>query len=576
MTGVQRLVGGRYRLGVLLGTGGSASVFAAVDERTGADVALKILHPHLSDRLVARDAFLAEAERARGLRHPNIVAVHGVGIDEDADAPVAWIAMDRAAGVSLTELVAVRGPLHPTDATAVVDAVLRALEAAHTVGLIHRDVSPANIMVAPDSRGRIAPDAVRLLDFGLADAAGTAALGSDDLLSVEATGRAGVLGNVNYMSPEQVRGDPVDARGDIYQTGAVLHFALTGRPPFVRDSVDLTVRAHLSAPPPVPSVTDRRIPRELDRVVVRALLKNPPDRFATAGQMREALNGPAPVSRAIVPVPDAVSPRTEVTRVLGRTSVPPARRPVAPRPAPLPTALVAADGAAVVGSDGRGSRAGVWFGVTIAALIAALIVTVAVSGTPTASGGAAEPPEATPAVTPPPVTPPAAPATALEPAPPTEADVPDLSRLALGEATAALRAAGLGVGEVRRADSALPAETVLDSSPAAGARVRAGSPVALVVASGSHAIPDVAGQGRDAAAALVQAAGFAPSFAYRDAPAGTPPGTILGTDPAAATVYPVGTAITILEAVPRTPAPTATATPTPPAPTAAPTPGPSR
>ncbi len=212
------------------------------------------------------------------------------------------------------------------------EVVLRALEHAHESGLVHRDVSPANIMLDTDARGCIAPSSIRLLDFGLADAAGAAVVGTDDLLNMHATGRAGVLGNVGYMSPEHVRGEAVDARGDIYQAGAVLYFALTGRAPFVRETIDLTMRAHLAAPPPVPSVTDRRIPRDLDRIVVRALLKNPEDRFATASDMRRALterhnapgeNAGAAAATATIPPPAAPS-RAEVTRVLA--TAPPIRR----------------------------------------------------------------------------------------------------------------------------------------------------------------------------------------------------------------------------------------------------------
>lgn len=563
MSDAVRLISGRYRLGELLGTGGSASVFAAVDADDGSPVALKILHPHLSDRPAARDAFLAEARRAEPLRHPNIVGVRGVGVDETGDAPLAWIALERAAGSSLSEHVAAHGPLPPDQAAVMIDGILRGLEAAHEIDLIHRDVSPANVMVAPDARGVLQIDGVRLLDFGLADAAGKAALGTDDLLSIEATGRAGVLGNVNYMSPEQVRGEAVDARGDVYQAGAVLYFALTARPPFARETTGQTMRAHLAAPPPVPSVTDRRIPRVLDRVVVRAMLKDPADRFASAREMRAALTGPAPaVVAGASALPVAAEPE-EATRVIGRTTVP-------PRALGAPTTI--ADGARPSARPGR-SRAGTWFGVTVAAIVAAMIVAVAASGSPTASGGAAPPSAA--AVDAPVQTEPAAlPAAEPEPAASlsTLLAVPDLARHTVAEALRALADAGLTAGEIRRVDSPLAGETVLESTPAAGARLRAGEAVMLIVASGSHTIPDVAGQGRDAAAAIVQAAGFAPSFAYRSAPAGTPVGAILGTDPAAGTVYAVGTSITILEAVPDAPTPTPTPSRVPPTPTPTPTP----
>ena len=205
---------------------------------------------------------------------------------------------------------------------------------------------------------------------------------------------------------------------------------------------------------------------------------------------------------------------------------------------------------------------------TVAAIIAAMIVAVAATGTPTASGGT-EPPAATPLDAPVQTAPAAPPPAEPEPAAsltPLVA-VPNLARHTVAEALRALADAGLTAGEIRRV-APLAGETVIESTPAAGARLHAGEAVLLIVASGSHTIPDVAGQGRDAAAAMVQAAGFAPSFAYRAAQAGTPAGAILGTDPSAGTVYAVGTSITILEAVPDAPTPS----PTPSRPTPTPTP----
>ncbi|HWI30761.1 MAG TPA: PASTA domain-containing protein [Microbacterium sp.] len=599
------LVSGRFRLGELLGTGGSASVFAAVDTRTGSSIALKILHPHLSERPAARGAFLAEARRAEPLRHPNIVGVLDVGIDDAADAPLAWIALERAAGSSLSEHVARHGPLWPAEAVAVLDGTLRALEAAHAIGLVHRDVSPANIMVAP---GGIDSAGVRLLDFGLADAAGKAALGTDDLLSVEATGRAGVMGNVNYVSPEQVRGEPVDARGDVYQAGAVLHFALTGRPPFPRESTGQTMRAHLETPPPVPSVTDPRIPRSLDRIVVRAMLKDPADRFASAAAMRAALTGlgigaagavpevrAAPVVRtAVTSVTDAVRLPVEelqdeghedegledeglevgglsaerlpaetygITRVLGRTMVPP-RVPGSP------------DSTIAHAPRGRArharSRAGTWFAATTAAIVTVIVVALAATSTPTASV------EAEPSAAPSPT--PTAPPPAPEPEPSVKpivslVTVPDLTRMSVAEAAGVLADAGLVAGAVTLVDSPSLRDTVLESNPASGQRLGRGGAVALTAASGLSTIPDVAGQDRDAALAAVQSAGFAPSLAHRPATAQTPAGRIVGTEPGAGTRLVVGTPISVLESVGSVaPEPTATATPTSrPTPTSTPT-----
>ncbi len=452
------------------------------------------------------------------------------------------------------------------------EVVLRALEHAHESGLVHRDVSPANIMLDTDARGCIAPSSIRLLDFGLADAAGAAVVGTDDLLNMHATGRAGVLGNVGYMSPEHVRGEAVDARGDIYQAGAVLYFALTGRAPFVRETIDLTMRAHLAAPPPVPSVTDRRIPRDLDRIVVRALLKNPEDRFATASDMRRALterhnapgeNAGAAAATATIPPPAAPS-RAEVTRVLA--TAPPIRR----TDGGGSSAFKAA--APTAAPRGR-SRAALWFGATASALIVATIVAVAVTGTPTASGGA--PPQAVSSPEPAASAPTVIAASPAEPIPPQDLrrEVPDLMRQSLAEAEQALRTEGFAVGEIRRVESALPRRPSWRHPPSPGRSSILAQRSSWWWRPGRTRSPTWRDRDATRPAALLQAAGFAPSFAYRDAPSETLPGTILGTSPSAGTLHAIGTVITVFEAVPRTPTASPSPTPDAPTPTTTPTPG---
>ncbi|MDR7182991.1 serine/threonine-protein kinase [Microbacterium trichothecenolyticum] len=600
MSEASGLVSGRFRVAELLGAGGSASVYAAVDVHTGAHVALKILHPHLAQRPVAREAFFAEGRRAQPLRHPNIVGVLGVGVDDAAAAdPVAWMALERAAGLSLAQHVARSGPLTPTDALVVADGVLRGLEAVHRNGLIHRDVSPSNIMVAPGSSGVMVVDRVRLLDFGLADAAGRAALGTDDLLSVDARGQLGVMGNVNYMSPEQVRGMPVDERGDLYQVGAVLAFSLTGRPPFPRETTGRTMRAHLDTAPPAPSSSDARIPRALDRIVIRAMLKDPGARFASAAEMRAAVAAsavaiaPAAASTATPPsvsgLPSAATepadaehtatrvtgailaaqlpgsvvatvPSSEHTRVLGRTMVP-------PRVAGAFTAAGAATGR---GPRRARSATGAWLGGAVAAAVLSVVVVLAAMSEPTASVDSQPTTAATPVVSVPAPQPDPEPEPAVQPASTTT--VPELARLTLSEATSALAALGLSLGAVTLVDSSFPADLVLESSPAAGRRVADDATIALTVATGANAVPDVAGKLRSDAAAAVQAAGFVPAFSTRPASAGTAPGEILGTTPAPGTRLSVGETVTLLESEPEEPQPTPTANPTAPQPTATPTP----
>ena len=204
------LIAGRFRIIGLLGSGGSASVFEARDFELNRTVALKILHPHLSMTEKMRRGFLLEATFSQDLTHPNIAAVLDSGVHGTDSDSFVWIALELAPGISLAERVGRVGALQLDDALTVADGVLAALEAAHAKGMVHRDVSPANVMVDYPATGALRPADVRLVDFGLADAIGRSTAASDILRSERTdTGRDGVLGSVNYMSPEQAMGRPV-------------------------------------------------------------------------------------------------------------------------------------------------------------------------------------------------------------------------------------------------------------------------------------------------------------------------------------------------------------------------------
>jgi serine/threonine protein kinase len=544
------LVSGRYRLGELLGTGGSASVFSAVDVRDDSALALKILHPHLSADEAAREALFREARAAAGLRHPNIVAVLDVGLHGAGSDAQAWIALELAHGVSLAEHVELHGVLGSLQTVALAGGVLRGLEAAHAAGLVHRDVSPANIMVSPGADALLTPDDVRLVDFGLADAAGRPAL-AGPAPEGAASAPGGALGSVNYVSPEQASGGSVDARGDIYQLGAVLYFALTGRPPFPRDSAAETVHAHLSAPPPVPSVAQPRIPRGVDRLVVKAMLKSRDDRFQSATEMLLAVDalrvGTAPVETRTLLLP---SPRTASSERRPRLVATPLAVPVVPA-APEPVAETPDDGS--------------WLWKSLVALV----VVVAIVAWIVSSTTGTSPPQAVPE--------PSASATAAASQPPasaapvapaeTSAIVPDIAGGSITAARLAIEAAGFVAGAIAEENSPAGAGTVLRSSPEQGSSQALGSVVGLVVASGLGVVPDVAGSSRDAAIAALQSAGFSVLMAVRD-DATVPRGAILGTDPGVGTALLLGRDVTILvattpvAAVPTpTPTPTATAAP---------------
>jgi serine/threonine protein kinase len=528
------LVSGRYRLGDLLGTGGSASVFEAVDTCDGSAVALKLLHPHLAQDAAARAALTREARAAGAVHHPNVVAVLAVSEPHD---PLAWIALELVRGVSLAEHVDLHGEGAVPDALGVARAVLGALVAVHAAGIVHRDVSPSNIIVAPTADGGIDVEGVRLVDFGLADAAGTAGPGGDR-----------VVGNPNFVSPEQATGDTIDVRADVYQAGAVLYFALTGAPPFARASAAETMRAHVSSPPAVPSVRHPRIARGVDRLVVRAMLKRPEERYQSATAMLTALEALAPEKAA----PDSrtlvlATPTTRMRRVAAPRAV-----------AAVPIAAESPAERSVPEAQPT-SGPGTWRIVAAALVVTALVgwVLSATSATPvrpsddTTTVASAPSPVATATPQPDRARP------EEEPLPVT----PDVSGTSIVDAGVALAAAGLVAGAITEEPSVFAAGTVLRSDPGAETPLPPGTAVGLVVASGMNTVPAVAGLSRDAAIAAIQNAGFGVLLAVvTDASA--PRGTLLGSEPAGSTPALLGRAITILVATSTATAPTATPTPT--------------
>lgn len=559
------LIAGRFHLRSLLGSGGTASVFAAFDERTGREIALKLLHPHLAVERSVWDAFFEEVRAAQSIDHPGLAEIFDAG-SADSDPPVVWIAMERVRGVSLADHVREHGPLEVVEAVALASAVLDALAAAHAGGVVHRDVTPANVMLDPELLG--APfdraafeSSIRLLDFGLADIPGRSTVGADALLSAVGAAPAGVVASVPYASPEQLSAGAVSEASDLYQMGATLHFALTGRAPFVGDT-PAVVRAHLSAPPPVPSAIRRGLPRELDRVVTTAMLKRPADRYADAAAMRLALGsavapftgrpfvGAPDAATDVVGAPGGAAAATGVTRMY-RTSVPVAQQ--APPPA---TPAHRPDE----------SRPGGWR--TAGTVVAILAVLSAIVGLSAMAASTSSPAPTVSAPPSPSLTPsPTAEPRPVESPPPSlpRAPIPELTGLSLADARAALERAGLVLGEVSREMSASAADTVLGSTPAGGEDATVGAAVALRVASGENVVPSVIGLPPTEAVGILTAAGF--SSEITEVADGTP-GLVAGSSPGAGEVSRVGGAVIL--AVPRARTPTPTPTPTP-VPTTTPT-----
>jgi hypothetical protein len=268
---VGSLVGeGRYRLTGKLGRGGMADVFAAEDVRLGRIVAVKLLRGDLAEDPVAKARFTREAQSVAGLNHQAVVAVYDSGEDRTAAGAVPYIVMELVEGHTIRELLVGPTPPPVDQALLIVSGVLDALAYSHRNGIVHRDIKPANVIITMTG-------AVKVMDFGIARALHGA--------STTMTQTGMVMGTPQYLSPEQALGKTVDHRSDLYATGCMLYELLTLRPPFVGETPLSVVYQHVQDEPVPPSAVNGRVPPELDGLVLRALAKDPDDRFQTAEEM---------------------------------------------------------------------------------------------------------------------------------------------------------------------------------------------------------------------------------------------------------------------------------------------------
>jgi serine/threonine-protein kinase len=301
-----RVVGGRYELGELIGYGGMAEVHRGRDSRLNREVAIKVLRADLARDPSFLNRFRREAHSAAGLNHPSIVAVYDTGEDAGPDGtPQPFIVMEFVAGRTLRDIVKAEGRLPARRAMEIVADVCAALDFSHRNGIIHRDIKPANVMITPQG-------AVKVMDFGIARAV------ADNSATVTQT--ANVIGTAQYLSPEQARGEAVDARSDVYSTGCLLYELITGVPPFQGDSPVAVAYQHVRESPTAPSTRAPGLPRALDSIVMKALAKNPQNRYQSAGEMRSDLQ------RALANQPvsaETVMTDAERTQFIARTPPPP-------------------------------------------------------------------------------------------------------------------------------------------------------------------------------------------------------------------------------------------------------------
>lgn len=293
---------GRYALEAEIARGGMATVWRARDDVLARPVAVKILNPSLAEDEAFIERFRQEAIAAARLAHPNITAIYDTGTETMDGEERHYIVMEYCEGGTLSQLADQEAPLPPHRVTAVAATLCDALGFAHRSGVIHRDIKPANVLITADG-------ALKITDFGIAKAAFTGR---------ELTTTGEILGTVVYLSPEQLRGSEPDARSDLYSLGVLLYELLAGRPPFEEDSPIATAYKHLNEMPPGPRSVRAGIPRDLDEAVMKALAKDPADRWQSADEMRRAFDPhpSAPMARApsvTRPVP-RVEPGPAATR----------------------------------------------------------------------------------------------------------------------------------------------------------------------------------------------------------------------------------------------------------------------
>jgi len=541
-----RVLGNRYEVGDLLGRGGMAEVHIGRDTRLGRVVAIKLLRTDLARDPIFQARFRREAQSAASLNHPAVVAVYDTGEEQLVDSggslvALPYIVMEYVEGRTLRELLGQRQPLDVALAIDLTIGVLGALEYSHRSGIVHRDIKPANVMLT-------AAGDVKVMDFGIARALADS--------SATMTQTHSVIGTAQYLSPEQARGETVDARSDLYSAGCLLFELVTGRPPFVADSPVAVAYQHVREAPPRPSSLNPAIGEDLDRILLHALAKDRETRYQSAGDFRADLenvrNGRA------VAAPAAAASTTErrsdaggaaATEYLGYQ---PQGTPVATRPLTTPMATGAptrgletpggyyadprypdsgyGQGHADAGYGGyppdrRGGssqRRGRGAGYVLLGLVAvAVFASVAYLAYTLMGRGSQQVP------------------------------VPKVTGMTEQVATATLKGLGLEVQASRTPSETVPAGVVTKQDPDTGIRVDKGTVVRLTVSSGSSSVqvPDLKNlTPEQARAALAKVGLTVAGTKAADNVTDVDKGKVSGSEPKATTTVAKGSGVTLLVA----------------------------
>jgi serine/threonine-protein kinase len=467
---------GRYRILRRLGSGGMANVYLAEDTELGRRVAIKILNERYANDELFVERFRREAKSAAGLSHPNIVSIYDRGEAEGTY----YIAMEVIEGRSLKELIRESGRLRPAQAIAYTRQILSAVRFAHRNGVIHRDIKPHNILIGSEER-------LKVTDFGIARAGAS-----------QMTEAGSIMGTAQYLSPEQARGAPVTAASDLYSVGIVLYEMLTGDVPFKGDTPVEIAMKHLNEQPHPPSAIAPGIPADLDRIVLRALAKDPEERYASAEELDSDLariEAGLPIARETTEAATAILSRPVAAAAPTQQLRPPPTAPVQPPRRPPPYDPYA-------GRPPKRKRSIVpWI------VVAILLAAAGIAGWYVYQEVRSQLEEA-------------------EPVP-----VPNVVGIRQQLAVQKLEDAELVPKVQRRADDEVPSGVVMDQNPSAGTRISKGETVTIVVSTGvpKVEVPKVSGLQVEDAIQTLNGAGLKAAVTEVFGPQA--PGIVISQDP---------------------------------------------
>ncbi len=451
-----RLLAGRYQVGELIGRGGMSDVHKGTDTRLGRTVAIKLLKPSLATDPAFRTRFRQEAQAAARMAHPTIVRVFDAGEEtvrepNGHEAQLPFIVMEYVDGVLLKDLIK-RGPLEVPEAVRITEGILTALEYSHRAGVVHRDIKPGNVMITKAGQ-------VKVMDFGIARAI------SDSSATVAQT--TAVLGTASYFSPEQAKGESVDARTDLYSTGVVLFEMLTGRPPFRGDTPVAVAYQHVSETAVAPSSVNPKVSPAMDVVVARALTKDRFERYQTVAEFRhdleEAAAGRVPLHKEQDDVAETLfgAPPSVVS-------------------GPEAAFRQLAEDRTMVRTQRRPPVIWIWAGIAVMAVVIVAVLAWVLRLTP--SGAMPE----------------------------TSREVPNLSGQTFDTATKRLEGLKLKWAQAQEASSTYSEGQVIRTDPGPGIVVATGDTITLYVSTGKKTVnvPDVHNMTLDAAKQALQSAGL--------------------------------------------------------------------